>query len=309
LSPRIWLLFLLMAFLWGSNWSVMKIGLRFVPPVPLLTAQYLFSLVAMSPILIFLRSRTPGDRKTLGRLLSYSLLYLVQVALMRVGLVGETSGTASVLLYSQPLFVVFLAVPFLKEKITAAKALGAAIGFAGVCTLFINRMSSLQVNYALVMVMSAFLWAVETIYYKMYLTQVNPFAAIFIQLLTGTLTLVPLSIMTGNLLFPMNGTYILVVLYSAVGSFAVGWSIWLLLLGKEDATVLSGSSLIVPVVALFMGWWVLGEDIGVESILGSALTLSGVCLVNTVNRRNNKKGPSASSPATRPRSASQRALT
>ncbi|MEM2094811.1 MAG: EamA family transporter, partial [Candidatus Bathyarchaeia archaeon] len=63
----------------------------------------------------------------------------------------------------------------------------------------------------------------------------------------------------------------------------------LFLLSKEDATVLSGSSLIVPLLALLIGWRVLGESVGAQSLLGATLTLCGVYLVNAVNRRDLRK--------------------
>ena len=274
----------------------MKMGLGFVPPVTLLMEQYVFSVIALSPVFITLRRKIPRDGNTLGKLLFYSLLYLVQMILMRVGLVGESSGMGAVLLYSQPLFVVFLAIPFLKEKVTAPKVVGAVIGFAGVCILFLGRMNSLMLNSAFIMILSAFIWAIETIYYKKFLCKVDPFVAIFIQSLVGTLSLVPVCIMTNSFIFPMNTAYILIVLYSAIGSFAIGWSIWLFLLEHEDATVLSGSSLIVPVLALFIGWQIMGESIGIESVFGSLLTLGGVCLVNLVNRQRNSRNGSVSAP-------------
>jgi drug/metabolite transporter (DMT)-like permease len=274
----------------------MKMGLGFVPPVTLLMEQYAFSVIALSPIFITLRRKVPRDGNTLGKLLFYSLLYLIQMILMRVGLVGESSGMGAVLLYSQPLFVVFLAIPFLKEKVTTSKVMGAVIGFAGVCILFFGRMNSLLLNYTLIMILSAFLWAIETIYYKKFLYQVDPFFAIFIQSLVGALSLAPVCIMTNSFIFPMNTTYILVVLYSSIGSFVIGWSIWLFLLQHEDAIVLSGSSLIVPVLALFIGWQVMGENIGIESVFGSSLTLGGVYLVNFVNRQRNNRNGTVSAP-------------
>jgi len=283
------LLFTLVAFLWGLNWSVMKMGLRFVPPVTLVMAQYAVSIIALSPVFIILRKRVPKDAGTLVKLVAYSLLYLVQVALMRFGLVGESSGMAAVLLYAQPLFVLPLAIPFLKEKITLEKTIGAAVGFAGVLILFLDKMNSLMLNFAAIMVFSAFLWAVETIYYKKFLSHVDPVISVCFQFLTGTLLLVPLCIITNNFTLPGNWTFILTVLYSSVGSFVVGWSIWLYLLGKEEATVLSGSSLVVPVIALFIGWLTMGESVGRQSMLGSTLTLGGVYLVNLMNRRRNNR--------------------
>jgi drug/metabolite transporter (DMT)-like permease len=72
----------------------------------------------------------------------------------------------------------------------------------------------------------------------------------------------------------------LTTLYSSIGGLALGSTIWRFLLREEEATVLSGSSFIIPVVALIFGWQLLGETVHIESAFGSALVLGGLCLVN-----------------------------
>jgi len=62
--------------------------------------------------------------------------------------------------------------------------------------------------------------------------------------------------------------------------FSVTYVIWLMLLRSEDATILAGSSFLVPLTALFFGSILLGESIDAQSVLGSALVLVGVYLVN-----------------------------
>lgn len=285
MKRRNWLLFILLALLWGANWSVMKLGLGFVTPVNLLLQQYVIAFVTLSPIFISLRSRIPRDKTTMGRLLVYSIVYVVQMTLMRWGLVGENSGMGAVLTYLQPLFVFCLAVPFLKEKVTIPKLLGAILGFTGVCLLFIGRIGSLLINSSLIMISSAFLWAVATIYYKRSLQHVDPFITNFFQLSIGALPLALFCFATSTFSFPMSLEYVWIIIYSSVGSFAVGWSIWLLLLKQEDATTLSGSSFIIPGIALIIGWRFMGENIGVEAVLGSALILGGVYLVNLIRHQ------------------------
>jgi drug/metabolite transporter (DMT)-like permease len=169
--------------------------------------------------------------------------------------------------------------------VTTPKLVGAILGFAGVCILFIGRISSLTLNFSLIMILSAFLWAVATIYYKRFLQQVDPFITNFFQLTIGALPLALFCLMTGTFSFPMGLEYTWIILYSSVGSFAIGWSIWLFLLKQEDATVLSGSSFIVPAIALLIGWQFMGENIGIEAAIGSALILGGVYLVNLINRQ------------------------
>ncbi len=66
---------------------------------------------------------------------------------------------------------------------------------------------------------------------------------------------------------------------------SVGDTIWLVLLCSEDATILAGSSFLVPLIALFFGSILLGEPINQQSVLGSVLVLLGVYFVN-VHKKN-----------------------
>jgi drug/metabolite transporter (DMT)-like permease len=75
--------------------------------------------------------------------------------------------------------------------------------------------------------------------------------------------------------------YFAILAYAGIGSTAVGMTIWLYLLKEEGASSLSGSTLIVPVIALFFGWWLIGEPLDIRSLVGSCLVLAGVYLVNT----------------------------
>ena len=87
---------------------------------------------------------------------------------------------------------------------------------------------------------------------------------------------------------PWEPIYLWILLYASVGVTAAGWVLWYLLLREEDAIVLSGSSFIVPMIALIFGWLLLGERIQVKSIAGSALILTGVYLVNSQIRHRDK---------------------
>jgi len=61
---------------------------------------------------------------------------------------------------------------------------------------------------------------------------------------------------------------------------AVALTLWVSLLREEEATVISASSFVIPMVALVFGWILLRETIELESILGFALILAGTYLVN-----------------------------
>ncbi|MEM2936610.1 MAG: DMT family transporter, partial [Candidatus Bathyarchaeia archaeon] len=140
---RNWLLFLLMVFLWGSNWSVMKMGLDFIPPITFVLLRFLFSALSLSPFLFLLRREFPRDKDTLRKLLLLCLVNALGIAATNLGLVFEESGMGAVLTYTQPLFVFCLAALFLKEEVKTIRLLGLIIGFMGVAVLFLREYGSL----------------------------------------------------------------------------------------------------------------------------------------------------------------------
>jgi drug/metabolite transporter (DMT)-like permease len=279
-----WLLFLLVAFLWGSLWPVMKIGLRFVSPITFAMQRFIISALIMLPVPLLQLERIPKDSNTLGKLTILSLINASNFIATLVGLEKESSGIGAVLYYTQPLFVFCLAALFLKEKITTIKLSGAIMGLVGTLILFHSRISSFTSYSTLLILLGAFLASVALVYYKKYLTYVGPVFTNFFQLSIGAVSLALLNILPSSFILPLDGTYLWIILYSSVGALVVGTTIWLFLLKEEEATILSGSSFIIPLVALILGQVLLGESVRIESMFGSALILGGVFLVNLKSR-------------------------
>ncbi|MEM2914366.1 MAG: DMT family transporter, partial [Candidatus Bathyarchaeia archaeon] len=127
---------------------------------------------------------------------------------------------------------------------------------------------------------------VTIIFYKQFLSDVDPFIINFFQSAFGAIFIGAFDFYFGTSLFPGEALYFWLVLYTAVAGASVGFTLWFVLLRKEDAIVISGSSFLVPLVALFSGWIFLKENVSIESILGAILVLFGVLLVNKPNKRN-----------------------
>ena len=278
-------LLIVVVLLWGSNYSLVKMGLGFVSPSTLLLHRFLISLAVLFPLFLVLRKKLPRDMGTLAKLVIYGVLYTSVNATQLVGMVGESSGISAVITYTQPLFVLGMAAPLLNERITTSKIVGAIIGFTGVAILLINQMNFFTLESSFVLLLTAFLWAISVVFYKKFLGFADPFVAVFLQMVIGSVLFIALDIGVGSLIFPTNTEYVLIVLYSSIAGLAIANILWLRLLGEEEATTLSSSVLLVPAVALLFGWALLGENFGFESLLGSALTLGGVFLANLSRNR------------------------
>jgi len=279
---RNWLLFLSVVLIWASNWAVMKIGLKYVSPLNFVLDRFLLSSLALSPLLIFLRERIPHDKETLVKLFLLGVINAVCVASTNIGLVYEKSGISAILTYTQPLFVFCFALSFLKEKAGISKLLGVFIGFSGVVALSIGESNPAEsLSYPVFfLLMGAFLWAVTIVYYKKLLSHVDPVVTNAVQLTASAILLAPLASAFEGLSFPLTHLYILIILYTSVFASAIGLTLWVFLLREEDATVLSSSSFMIPIVALFFGWLLIGENVELKSLLSIGLVASGVYLVN-----------------------------
>jgi drug/metabolite transporter (DMT)-like permease len=274
------LLFILTVFIWGLSWSAMKTSLMFVSPLNFSRQTFSFAALALSPILLFNYRRLPRDRKSLGNLLIFSIFNVASTVAMYVGLTNEGSGIASVLVYTQPLFVLVLAVPFLNEKVTSTKVLGGFLGFVGIVFLSLRGLGLLSVESTVLLLLGALLWAAAIVYYKGYMTQIDPLSTNFVQYVISAILVSIVCVCMSDYVFPTNLTYLSTMLYISVVDLVIGWTIWLTLLRSEDATILAGSTFLVPLIALFFGSVLLGERINLQSAFGSALVLLGVYIVN-----------------------------
>jgi len=281
LKKRGLLLFVIVVLAWGFNWTVMKIGLRFVSPLNLVSQRLLFASIALSPILAVEKRKLPKDGATWLKLISISVVNAACMASTHVGLLYEPSGLSSILTYTQPLFVFCLAALFLGEKVTLTRILGIVFGFLGVVAIYMGRLNQVRLSSAsLFLILGAFLWAVTIIFYKKFLAYVNPEIVNVMQFPVGAAFLILLTSMLDKLTFSTNMVYVLSVLYTAIVGSAVASTIWLYLIKIEEAIVVSTSSLAVPAVALIFGSIFLGEVIEYNSLLGFILISAGIYFVN-----------------------------
>lgn len=281
MKKQSWMLFIAVILIWGFNWIIMKISLKFVSPLNLVSQRLLLASIALLPIVVLERRRFPKDANTWLKLMLVSMINAVGMTSTHIGLLYETSGLSSILTYTQPLFVFCLATLFLGEKASISRILGVTLGFFGVSVIYMGRLSQITLsNATMFLITGAFLWAVTTVYYKKFLTYVNPEIVNVVQFPIGASFLIFITSMLDELTFSANIIYLLSILYTAVLGSAIASTLWLALIRTEEATIVSTSSLAVPAIALIFGWIFLGEMVDYLSLIGFALVLTGIYLVN-----------------------------
>jgi drug/metabolite transporter (DMT)-like permease len=271
-----------MAILWGSSWSITKKGLEFVPPLNFASQQFLISTVVLMPFVMASRDRLPKNSRVLGRVIIFSLLNAVSIALVNLGLLHESSGIGAVLVFTQPLMVFGISIILLHEKARTLRLLGVLTGLAGTTIISLKEGAGLVLPFSqatLLLILGAFAWALASVYYKKHLDNLDPIGTTALQFAVGSIVLSAFSMASEGFVFPLVSEYLGILLFVSLGSSIIGTVIWLYLLGKENATTLSSYGFVVPIIALIFGWWLLGESITGRYYLGTILIISGIYLV------------------------------
>jgi len=261
----------------------MKVSLTYVDPLNFALQRFAFSALALSPLLIYARGRIQMNRRTATRLLLLAAVNTSAALPIYWGLLYETSGIGAILTYTQPLFVLCLSVLFLQIQARPVRLLGALVGFSGVIALSIGRAGSIQVSANIgdaLLLLGAFLWAVTLVFYKKSLSDVDPILTSVIQQALGAAILLPLTVGVEGFSFPLAQPYLIMILYLSIFPSGATAFLWYYLIRQEDLTVLSVSSFLVPMIAVFLGWLLLSENIQPVSLLGMAMIIIGLYLTN-----------------------------
>jgi O-acetylserine/cysteine efflux transporter len=194
------------------------------------------------------------------------------------------SGTAAVVIYLQPILVGLLAFLMLDEPLSAAKVVGLLLGFSGVVLVSVGSMSGASLGTPLGVafgVASAVSWALGTVYFKKYGERFSTLWAVAAPFLLGGIFLTGL----GLALEPVseiswNQTFVVSWLYASLVGTALAWMLWLGLVKAGEASRVSAYVFFVPIVSVLLGVLFLGETLSSLLVVGAALVVSGIYVVN-----------------------------
>jgi len=195
-----------------------------------------------------------------------------------------TSGTASVLNSTMPLFTTLFAAIFLmEEQLTPVRGAGLLVGFVGVVVLTggdVYDFRDSAVLGQLAVVGAAACYGAGAVYARGLLKQAEPLGLSAGQLVLGAVLALPIMLAvrgTPDYSLSVEAWLSLLALGVLGTGIAIVAYLWLVdTVGRVRSSLVP---YIIPIVGLFLGWAVLDESIGVNTILGCALIIAGVAAV------------------------------
>jgi drug/metabolite transporter (DMT)-like permease len=200
--------------------------------------------------------------------------------------IAFTTASSAVLLQpATPVMVVIGARVYLGERLSSLQWAGVACSAAGVGLIITKGSWHAVIHLDLrpgdfLLLLSQVGWAAYTVYGKRVLARHSPAVATATAYVLGSLMLLPLPFLTAGLFsrpdFGSPVAWTVVVYQAILGSIAhIWWYEAVHLVGPSRSAVFLN---LQPVIGVLLAWIMLGERVGLTSVLGGAAVLGGVAL-------------------------------
>lgn len=285
IDARDWLLLGLLSILWGGSFFFNSAALRELPPLTLVLLRVAVGAAFLMPFLRLYRISLPRDVASwrpyvamalLNNVLPFSMIVTAQLFI--------SSGLASILNATTPLFTVVVMAAVGEERLIARRAVGVVVGLIGVIILKgagIELLAGQGIGILLCLG-AALSYGFAALVARRWLLKSPPLATATCQLLASTAMMTVLAIVFDQpwrLTMPGMTTW-LAVLGSAGLSTALAYLVFFQVLRRSGATNVTLVTLLLPVTAILLGYLVLGEPISVREIAGALVIASALLVID-----------------------------
>lgn len=307
MKTKIWIALLALYIVWGSTYLAIRFTVETMPPFLQASLRFL-----ISGVILFVWRRAAGDPMPTHS--NWKATAIVGTFMLvggngLVSLAEKTvpSGIAALIIATSPFWLVlFEAFRSGGVKPTWQAIFGLLVGFGGVFLLigpadFMGAEHKFDTFGVIVLLIAPVLWSLGSIYAKGADMPRSSLMSTGMQMLTGAVALFVISVVTGELSgFSLEavsvrswwGLIYLTTFGSLVGFVSYGW-----LLHNAPISLVSTYAYVNPVVAVFLGWLLAGEELNARIAVASAIIIGSVILINWSRQVKVKIEPLQSAPA------------
>lgn len=277
---------IVVCLIWGSTWLALKVGVTTVPPLLAASIRFFVASAILVLMLVLQDERIPRDKQfwKLCLIISFNN-FSVPYSLIYLGQKNVPTGLSSILFASYPFWVaLFSHLRLPGERITFAKGVGMSIGFLGIVMIFsdqINLTGRYPIVGMLAILVSALLQAFTLVTLRKHGKPYSPVALNLVAMFLGAVTLLAASLSIEDVKHAYFGTYsISSILFLATFGSVVTFVTYFWLVKHVQAVLLSLTAFVAPVITIFMGRYMLSEELDKEILLGASMVLIGILSAN-----------------------------
>ena len=287
LDPPAAALTFVLCVVWGFNQVFAKLALADIGPIAQTGIRSALGVACVVAYALAARRRVfvLDGTEAMGALVG--VLFTAEFIALYESLRFTTAARATVFIYAAPFFVALGAAFILRnEQLRPIQWLGLALAFLGVVVGLMGKAAGGGVFGDGLALLAAALWAATTILIRATrLKSIDPAKVLLYQIVAAAL-LSPLAALALGEPAPahLSATTVAVLLWQGIAVVAVSYVLWFWLLANFAAAQLSAFTFLTPLVGVFAGWLVFGEQVTAGFAAAIVLVLAGLALVTWPRR-------------------------
>jgi drug/metabolite transporter (DMT)-like permease len=277
---------LLTVFFFGTNFVAVKHVVESVPPILFAAVRFTFAGVLLW---LLLRLVEPESRLERGDFLRVLGLGFVGVTLTQsvftIGVSMTTAANTALIYSTAPVWGMLLGFVLALERPRLSGVLGVGLCLIGVALIVYGGLEfggTSLAGDALILAAAVF-WGSYTVLSLFLLRRYSPLSLAAYAILLGGLAAFPLSAFDfGRLdVDALDGSVWFAAAYSCLLSSAFGFAAWGWGVSHVGANRVLVYQYLVALIGVVAGILILGEDFGLQQVIGAAVILSGVYLARS----------------------------
>jgi O-acetylserine/cysteine efflux transporter len=299
MRPRDLALGVLVTAVWGSNFSVIGLGLRSLDPFLLTALRFLCS--ALPLVFLLAPPRVPARVVVAyGMLFGVGLWWVVNLAMAR----GMAPGLSSLVLQASAFFTILLSRAVFGEPIGRARWWGMAAAALGLVVIIAaSNAGTTRIGAALVL-LAALAWSACNLLVKRHKPDDMLAFIAWSSLVAAPVLLLLTFLGEGARPFVelpsrLDARAVFSILFQAYVTTVFGYWVWNRLVARYSAAQVAPLSLLVPVSGLVTAWLVFDERLPLATWVGVALVLAGMARLTFPGSAAGRPGLPAALPGAR----------
>jgi len=277
------LLFIALALCWGPSYLFIKIAVQELGPITIAASRLLIGAVFLF-VIILLRRRNLWKYRHMWMHFLFMGIFLnaFPFSMINYGEQYVSSGLAAIVIAMNPIFTAIIVRFTSSEPFSLRKLFGISIAFLGIILIYYRSFFDQNVGNEVGVIMitiAALSYAVSTVYARKFLHGMPPLVAPTAQLILSSIILIPLSFIFEHPHIPSSEALGAVIALGILGT-GLAFFIFYELLRRKGAVYVSLNALVSPIIAVILGWIILGEQLSWNSYLGGFIVIAGLAIMN-----------------------------
>ena len=269
-------------FLWSTGFIIARYSMPYAEPMTIIFIRFGSVVLCMLPVVLIWKAPWPNRSQIIHIAIAGALLQAGYVGGVWAAVKeGMSAGLTALIVGLQPILTAWFAA-WIAEKVTPKQWLGLILGLLGVglvvwAKLSLTGMSHLSLVFIVVALLSI---TMGTLYQKKYCAQFDLRTGSVIQFAASAIICLPLMFLFETREIIWAPELILSLIWAVLALSIGAISLLFVMIRNGEATRVTSLMYLTPPTTAIMAWILFNEPITWTIVLGIAITMSAVILVN-----------------------------